>query len=275
MEDLVATRDALGIVREIRRYKREQEEANENFREQQRQRDEDYADRLAEIDEQYAIERDRRLRDFELRMADMREDFHNRLAELRRQKAEELRELKAQLEERRLTLEEERKTELKSLEEGYDELVKNLTKNFIERIRGIDASLLSDYKTYQQHLLDISSTFQSVLNGYIKLVGEKITTGTTRGKQLGGYATRGLYELGEAGEEFVLNNRMTRTLEKLAGGRLSQSKILGMLAGQQVRASAQIEMNIKGALSESERRMLRRDVQGEVINAFQYVFGVG
>ena len=46
----------------------------------------------------------------------------------------------------------------------------------------------------------------------------------------GGYAGPGLYELGEAGREFVLNNATTNAAESVLGG-LTQDKLLNLMAG--------------------------------------------
>jgi len=45
----------------------------------------------------------------------------------------------------------------------------------------------------------------------------------------GGYVDSGLYRLGERGREFVLNNQTTRAAESLLGGRLNQSRALGLV----------------------------------------------
>ena len=45
----------------------------------------------------------------------------------------------------------------------------------------------------------------------------------------GGYVDSGLYRMGERGREFVLNNQTTRAAESLLGGRLNQSRALGLV----------------------------------------------
>jgi hypothetical protein len=62
--------------------------------------------------------------------------------------------------------------------------------------------------------------------------GGSSRTGTRfRRRASGGYADPGLYNLGEAGQEFVLNNATTRAAETALGGALSQGGLLASLLG--------------------------------------------
>jgi methyl-accepting chemotaxis protein len=74
----------------------------------------------------------------------------------------------------------------------------------------------------------------------------------------GGYATSGLYELGEAGREFVMSNSTTRAAERAIGGQLTQSAILSLL-GNRKTLTYNDNRRIDSRLSPSDRRVIADD----------------
>ena len=98
-----------------------------------------------------------------------------------------------------------------------------------------------------------------------------------RGRQAGGYVGRGLYNLGEAGREFVLSAPTTRAAEGLTGGSLSQDAVLASLiaGGGGVRRSSAVTVNqnfqFHGSFSEADRQWFRHAAREEAIAAVDEV----
>ncbi|RLC70098.1 MAG: hypothetical protein DRI81_19570 [Chloroflexi bacterium] len=91
----------------------------------------------------------------------------------------------------------------------------------------------------------------------------------------GGYVERGVYEMGEAGREFVLNAPTTRAVERAVGGELSQQGVLAVLGGGSRSSSATnrlssvINQNFRfyGSMSASERQWFRQTAREEAMAA--------
>jgi len=85
------------------------------------------------------------------------------------------------------------------------------------------------------------------------------------GRLNGGYVNRGIYPLAEDGRrEFVLNNPMTRKMEALVGGQITNQRLTSM--------ASNVRATINGDLSASARAGLRREVRGIFDREFRSAF---
>lgn len=279
VDDLVASRDALGLVNENRRYERERRRAEEEYRleagrcsedfareladneaqfvAEREQRAAEYAEQLAEAQAQYERERAQRREEYDLRRADELAQHQERLAEMDAEHAEEMEKLSAQQRDELTRLDAQVATERARRQAA-----------FTDQIRQLDATLLGERNTRNQYydamttdlqrwLAEMRGGFTSGLPGYP--AGGRSGRGGRggRGRQMGGYASFGTYTLGEAGREFVLSASTTRRLESAAGV-LSQERIAGLAEGRSGRVTVNQNFTFHGSFSESERRWFRQ-----------------
>jgi hypothetical protein len=262
MEDLAANRDALGMVREQRRYEDERRAAEEEYRQAVTDAKARTQEVLAELDQQYQIARSRRLADFQEQQAEAEEQFA-----IQQERAAE--QFAARLE----ALDEQYKTEQERLENAKDEALRTLDdqyrrekemrrRAFLEQLYQLQAfhgDQLAAWQTFYQNMRNELEDFIDDMESAMP------DSGSTTGMSVGGYASYGRYTLGERGREYVLTAGTTRALERSLGGRLTQGAILGQ-AGRVV----VINLNA-GALSRQERRRIlgesRDMILGELAGA--------
>jgi hypothetical protein len=228
LDDLVASRDALGIVREMRSYERERQQAIEEHQVEMQRMKADNADKLCEMDTQFAKEKARRLENYEQTLADQQEDFDRQMAQ---EKAAEQKRLAA--------IEEEKRAELLKLEQKNKEALRDLDNQYRkEKQARYDAMIeqLNDLEVFTGKMKASWDEYYSAAEAGLKALIEKaknmgLSEGETAGKQAGGYASYGRYLLGERGREFVLSAGTTRQAERFVGGGLTQGRLIGALAG--------------------------------------------
>ena len=229
LEDLIASRDVLGLRREMRSYERERSQATEEHAVEMSRMKADAADRLREMETQFAREKQRRMADYQQRLADQQEDFtrqqeqqkaafQQRLAELETEKRKELQELKQKHAE-----------QLRELDRQYAQEKQRRYRAFVEQLRDLDLFTGRLKQSWDKFYADMEAKLRDFI---AKAEGmEPTTTTTTTPKQAGGYASFGRYTLGEAGREFVLSAPTTRKAERFVGGGLTQGGLIGALAG--------------------------------------------
>lgn len=226
MYDLVADRDALGIVREMRAYERKRREAEEDFNDERARRKAQSAQRIADLESDFAYERARRIEEFQIRLKQQEEDF--KLQQKRDQEEHQLR-----LRDLQKNYNEQRQKRYENMRRELEDLVKGLQKRLEIMKRFTDAEV---------------AYVMSAVNSVLRSPGIQVP-GTRRmggymSRASGGYVGRGLYEVGEEGREYVLNNRTTTTLEKLLGGPLSQQNILASFLGKRQPISIQASISV-------------------------------
>jgi hypothetical protein len=273
---LLDERDAAGLVRENQRFQRALLEAQKEAAEEKAQRRDNIADKLADLDREYAEERARRLEDFQIRAAEIREDATEKREEERKRHLEELAEIRKQ-------------TQVKLQEEDrrFNEERRRAQLNFIQRIRDIDAALLGERNLQVQRRREMMMDLDRFLVDYrmkwsalqqILLKSGVLTgaTGSVGTKAFGGYASFGLYKLGDnptggrGPEEFVMSGDTTRTAESIIGGRLNQQAILkAMLRGNRTSVTLNDHRRFDSRLSVADRRAIANDTMqllGSLVN---------
>jgi hypothetical protein len=299
VEDLVAARDALGLARELRRFRDQQAQAEEQNQARIAQERGNLQERLDDLDEQHAIERQRRADDFAQRLADQqaefllrrereRADHQERLREVDRQKAEELTRLKKNLDEQLELLDERYEKEREALEESIANQIR------LSDAIGQTAQSVNNLLVAAQHTRDQINAQNAQIIGFMQQQLSNFTQslqpprgqqGRPRigGRQHGGYVDQpGLYELAEAGREFVLSNSVTRGLERQLGGpitnesieRMADLAVLRSNSGSVGPRSVTVQLNnwkFEGALSAAERVAMRTAIRREVISGMDFV----
>ncbi len=266
MLELAANRDALGMAREMRRYERERRRAEEGHIDQAQRMRQDYADQLREMEAAFARQREAQRKAFEQRLADQQQEFETR----RKREQEDFRQRMAVLDDQHrqemAKLEANEQETLRKLDDAYRRQVDTLENAFIQRLRALDPVILGDYAAYQSELQRMALEFRAWLQRYRSGSSSISTQTSARGgstwdgwmsslgsRQSGGYVTAGLWRLHD--REFVLNPQTTAALERLAGGRLTQGRLLDVAGGGRRQVQANVQIRVDGL---SEAAMLRK-----------------
>lgn len=243
LDDLAASRDALGIVNEMRSYERERQRAEEDYSEQMKRRKEDYALQLAEMEENFKRQREERMKDYEQRLADQEEDFKRQQEQAEEQFEEQKEKLKEQFDEmeaeRLKALQDEKETMRKEFEKQKAARKEALIAdyNLQKAMAGDTSAMLEDwwkdmYAGWEEFLGEVKSATEE-LPGFNApnssgSPDERDESKTGGGRAVGGYVSScGRYLLAEQGEEYVLNNSTVKALERMMGGKITQGGLVG------------------------------------------------
>jgi hypothetical protein len=223
IEDLVASRDALGIVREMRSYERQRTQAEKEHTVEMQRMKADAADRLRQMESQFTRERARRLAEFEQKQADQKEDFDRQQEQQLEAYKVRLAEIEGEQREELQKLQQKGADQLRELDSQYREERQRRRNAFIDQLRDLDVFQGQMKTAYETYYADLSRQFEDFVANLEALGPEAVGS-----KQAGGYVQSGLWRL-HAGE-FVLNPQTTRRAERFVGGRLTQGALIGSLA---------------------------------------------
>lgn len=274
VDELVAARDAIGLVNENRRFNDETRKENERYAEELRKKNQQQTERMKDLQKNFEEERAERQADYEERLAELKEEHEERLTELRKAAEERYAEEQKAYEKQLAQLKTAKEKELQTLENAYQKQLKTINDAFVEQIRQLDATLLSDYDAWIKHMQNLSTEFQTWLKNYkSNLPGSQ--PGTAQGRASGGYVSNGLYRVGEAGQEFVLNAQTTRALESAIGGKLTQSRILrGFMGSGPVSVNVNQTIDVHGYLTAAETESLMLHMREETRRGILETIGV-
>lgn len=260
--DLLAARDAVGLVKERQRYNNERAEAVRETNQEMAQRRADLALRLQELAQSYEQERAQRLADYQARLEEIRAQRDAQLKEQADLHRAELAEIRANTVAR-----------IKELDTQFNEERRRRYQQFIAQIRDLDASLLGEKALKDKYrALEIADLDRFLAAYRAKL--STITTGLSVGtpKSDGGYAPYGQYLLGDAPgggrgkKEYVLGGDLTELAERVLGGQLSQSKFAALLSQVGGGGRSNITYNdgrrIDSRISNTDRQKLLDDTLG-------------
>lgn len=160
--DLAGAQDALGLVKEQRRYEKERRQAEEEYAKTARRRNEDYGRELADREEAFREQREQRLVDFEQQQADQKEQFQKdraeRLADFRQRRTDErndfnerLADLAAQHDKTKAQNDANFEATLRDLDTQHRTEKDRLKADFVERLNDLDAALLGEQKKRQEY----------------------------------------------------------------------------------------------------------------------------
>lgn len=241
--DLVASRDALGLVKAQREYELNRQRAEEDYQTQAARRSQDYAVQLRDMEANFARQRARRLQDYQEQQAEREADKAARLAKLEEQRKQELAEFDKNAKERLEVLEENQRKEMETLKRNENARERLLT---AIAVNGMTQTQYQAQRLFQQFNTDFNkwlATRSAIYGAYGGQVGPPKPPGYANG----GYVNSpGVYGLAERGTEYVMNNFTTRAAERLMGQRLTQENILQALAGR--RAGSTVNLAFPGGL---------------------------
>ncbi len=270
MDELTAARDALGLVKEQRRFNQERDDENRSVRLQIAKQREDLAVRLQELDGQHKAEQAQRLAQFQEDLKQNAAQRQEELAQAAEAHAEEMNQIRSQ-----------RTQQLRELQEGLNAERLRRRETFIAEIRDLDASLLGERNKKQQYYNLMLQDADKWLAAYrAKLAGITTTTnpfagvtgtgGAVRVHDVSGYAYTGMYRMAANGQpEYVLSGAATRAAENMISGRLTQDALLSAIAQGAGESSRSVVINdhsrFDGRISAAQVRQIKRETKNETL----------
>ncbi len=229
VEDFTAARDALGLVKEERRFALEKAESERDINREIAQRRQDIARRLTDLAEQYTAER-----------AQKQQQFQEALKENEARRQEELKQAADAYQAERQQARDSKAQQLRDLQEGLNAERLRRREVFIAEIRDLDASLLGERNKKQQYYNLMLQDAEKWLAAYrAKLAGGTSTNpfagvsgtgGAVKVHDYSGYAYPGMYQMAANGQrQFVLGGGATRAAEQIIGSQLNQDNLMRAL----------------------------------------------
>lgn len=261
MGDLIANRDALGIVKENQAYEKSRQDEERNANEEIAQRRRDIAQRLRDMAQAYALERQQRAQELQQSLAEAAANHAQQKQEEQKRFAEEERKRK-----------EDTARQLRELNTQYQEESRRRRDAFLRSIRDLDSALNGETNRKRQYYALMLKDAEEFMKKY----RTQMYPSDPAKKASGGYVTDGIYRLGEVGTEYVINAQTTRALEGMAGGSLTQDRLLAMASGN-VRARAggnmtlQQTIHFNGENNAANRAQLRSLIHTVALEAIDQV----
>jgi TP901 family phage tail tape measure protein len=232
-QDLIASRDAYGLIRERRQHEKEKSRAEEDYADQQAQRQQQYEQQRAQrqqqyeqdmldAEAQYQEQREQRILEHQEQVAEMQAEHEEDMARLREQYFDKI---NAELEYYSRSEEQQQQYHAAMLED---------TKAWLEANRSIWQDYVANLPTPSSGYGSDSGDGMSAWDQYTQYSGSY---------QSGGYIPiTGLANV-HAGE-FVLTPSTTRMAEAAAGGSLTQDSLLASMTAQQSDGGRRVSINI-------------------------------
>jgi len=232
VEELVAARDALGLVAEQRRYRREKAEENRSYQQQRQQARQDLRNQLAEMDAEYQAERASRAAEFARKQQEAQEEFDLQQQRRKEDYQRQLSELETSHRQQQQEAQRHYQDQLTQLSKTYQEEKRRRLQAFNQQLIDLGVHTGKVKQEWDRFYADMETKLREFINRANSMGND---AGASRA--FGGYAGFGMYRLGDApgggpgGREFVLNATTTRQAERFVGGGLTQGRLLGALAG--------------------------------------------
>jgi hypothetical protein len=268
MYDLVANRDALGIVQENRSYQEQRNSAIAQTNLQIAQEKQALAIRLQQEAQTYADQQQQRADAFAQQLTDA--------------KAQEELQLKQQAEAYATQIEQAKKdeqTKLQQQQDAYNKQEIALRNSLVSQINdlywSLDSEALMKSQYYQLMLTDATQFMQqykAALDPSMPAItGSGISAaGTAAVHDYSGYAYTGTYQMAQNGQpEYVLSGAATRAAESMLGGQISEKMMLARLANGA--GNGQVTWNdqrrFSGDISAAVKNQNRRDTMNILADA--------
>ncbi len=270
--NLTAARDALGLAKENRQYRRDVNDAKKDAGREKKELQQSITERLADLKQSYESERAGRLADYQARVKEIQAQAAERLKELAVEHAEELRKIQ-----------EQKAAKLRELDQQFIEERKRRYNQFIQNLRDIDAALLGETKlrqAYNAKMLTDLDVFLETYRAKLATLGSGTaspaqTTYVPLHHAAGGYASYGMHLLGDAAgggrgkPEYVLNGNTTELVERILGGQITQDRLLSKLSlsgGGGRSITYNDSRRIGGPVTGADRNRLRGDIEAVLTN---------
>lgn len=274
MEDLIAKRDAIGILQQIRESEKERRHSEEDHSVEAARRDKDFARDLRSMEEQFKRQQQIRQDDFNRQLAEGDEAFSQRRQQSRHHHDLMLADMAEDFQREMIQADEQQRYDLKRNDDLFQEEMSRRESGFSDQIRQLDVSLLGEKNLRDEYYelmagdLEkwLKKTRQSLLPGYRSSLQSSHTEERKHERQLGGYVNSGEYRLHSG--EFVLTAETTRALERLAGSSLNQQRVVQMTRGGSTFVVDQRQWSIGPGVSPKDIALIRQVSEKAAYSAF-------
>ncbi len=244
-EEALRSQDAIA-------YLRSQRKRDQDLQAARVERDQKLQDTAKTTDEERAAA----AIDYEQKLQDARTANEQKLSDLKlsleRQLQEQQNNYNRELEEQAIA----QAREIEQAQNGYARKLEDLQIYYNQRYADTKNALQKEYELINEYEAKkrraehtgASKTGGTDYTGYSKAQSEAYTKAFQK-RAYGGYAGPGMYQLGELGREFVLNNQTTKAAETVLGN-LTQDKLLAALGGL---SSNTVNSNVAQTFNFSER----------------------
>jgi len=255
-EDAVAERDANLYLQNQRGYETDRQRAEQDYQVTAGRRDQDYGRQIAEMESAYAEQREMRRQNLAEQMAEQAENYAEAKDERAAQYREQMDEMAQAHQEQLAEADRAQAEQLSAIERAHAREMADLETGLAEQLAALDENLLGERNLKNAYYAQMTTDLNSWLDRNAAAMRNKMyntspagatstgvtgtgsyagwsstpTYGVIGGRQAGGYAGPGAYNLGESGREFVLNNQATQMAERLLGGGLTQQGLVNRLA---------------------------------------------
>jgi hypothetical protein len=155
IQDLAASRDALGIVHENQSYRDQVNQSNQQYNEQRRQAALQHALQLADLRRSYEEQRTTAL-----------EQYQKQLSDAKAQEAEKLSQLDANHKAEMEKLQAQEKDKLQKLDDGYKASISQLQTSFIDQINAMTQSIVGNTQAWVDYMKTEAQDFKTWLDNY-------------------------------------------------------------------------------------------------------------
>jgi len=219
--ELIAQRDALGLVKAQRKYQQDKSEAIREANLESKERREQTKKRLEELAQSYEEEKAQRAVDYANKVAEQKQEAADRLKQLQEEHTAELIRI------RQLRIE-----KLKELDAEFKAERDRRIQYFLAQIRDLDAQLLGERQTRANHqaqmIRDLDAWFATYRSHWS--AGLNSLASQTPTSDSGGYVSKGLYRMAwDNKKEFVMSGPTTAAAERALGTSLTQANLMGAL----------------------------------------------
>lgn len=266
INDMVESRDAQGIIK-----------ARESM-----------AKQVSDENDSYNTSKQRAAQDLQITLADQQESYDEQRAERAKQLLQTLADDAAAYNKERQSRNLDLQTTLNDQKSNFDATLKQDNSDEQKKLDDLKTSNATEKQArldaYNQQLQDLAGaggflpTMQAYYQQYFDAVKtdmrkamdkitNNVTSDTVKPHAAGGYLDSRTRGYGEEGYEYLLTHSTTTAFEKLAGGKLTQSRLLGMLGGGGSYNDYR-RISFESAISAKDRVAINRSMDQKISELF-------
>lgn len=283
VRDLVASRDALGLVKENEAYARERKQAEADTNKQIAQRRQDLAIQLRDLAQNYEQQRQQRQAQYQQQIEEAKAQYQQQLQQAAQAYADEQKQIHEQEAQKLAELDRNLQVEHQKNRQAFIENINDLSKSLSDqrtlRLQYQNLMIQDEQRFWQQvrGSIPTASSIPATAGGGTSTASVVPNPTTTASSTISpwllwlgqhdysGYAYKGAYAMAQNGiPEYVLSGQGTQAAERLIGGKLNQETILSALA--MMSGGRSVQYNDSRRFNASIPASERRRIQDETID---------
>ena len=255
VSDLVADRDAMGLMLENRKYQESRQDAEDAYNTDRQRAIQDYQTRMSDMEQAFREQRQRAERDFQQQMAldekhhteaedQAYADYQDTLTNLKKQNADEIKAAQDQY-----------AKDLKTIQDNFNTNSDALKQSLIDSLYNLDPvyyawlqNLTTSASVATQGIRQLTSFLNSIQFGY----GSGGGGPAAQSQDAGGYMRPGIYANLTGGDEYALDRNTTAWMERTVGGKLTQQSIVRAMSGRD-RSSGSVQVTFNSKMTSQDK----------------------